>query len=70
MASSTDHPTSFGGSGRKAINFQEFGEKAQLFGDLGSRGLRKIILGRWGERSFFFQGAGRKDHPGGASILY
>ena len=26
-------------------------------------GLRKNILGSWGERSFFFQGAGSKDPP-------
>ena len=34
-------------------------------------GLRKNILGSWGERSFFFQGAGSKDPPpgGGGSIL-
>ena len=38
---------------------------------LGSReqGLRKNILGSWGERSFFFQGAGSKNPPGGASRL-
>ena len=58
-----------------AIYFQGFGEKGHLFSGiwgesmvLGSRGLRKRglrknILGSWGERSFFFQGAGSKDPP-------
>ena len=32
-------------------------------------GLRKNILRSWGERSFFFQGAGSKDPPGGASLV-
>ena len=31
-------------------------------------GLRKNILGSWGERSFFFQGAESKDAPGGLCI--
>ena len=30
---------------------------------LGSRGLRINILGSWGERSFFFQGAERAKTP-------
>ena len=51
--------------GRRVIYFQGFGEKALLFGVSGSRGLRKNILGSWGERSFFFQGAGSKDGGGG-----
>ena len=44
--------------------FRDLGENGHLFsgiwgesGVLGSRGLRKNILGSWGERSFFFQGA-------------
>ena len=57
--------------GRREIYFQGFGEKGHLFSGiwgayfwvfLGSRGLRKIILGSWGERSFSFQGA---KTPGG-----
>ena len=55
-------PRGFGDSGRRAIYFQGFGEKGHLFsgiwgdfGVLGSRGLRKNILGSWGERPFFFQ---------------
>ena len=65
-------PRGFGDSGRRAIYFQGFGEKGHLFSGiwgknmvLGSReqGLRKNILGSWGERSFFFQGAGSKDTP-------
>ena len=70
----------FGDSGRRAIYFQGFGKKGHLFSGiwgesmvLGSRGLRKNILGSWGERSFFFQGAGSKDPPppppGGVSPL-
>ena len=43
--------------GRRVIHFQGFVEKAYLFGVLGSRGLRKNILGSWGERSFFCRGA-------------
>ena len=65
-------PRGFGDSGRRAIYFQGFGEKGHLFsgiwgetGVLGSREqgahTRKNILGSWGERSFFFQGAGSKD---------
>ena len=53
--------------GRRVIYFQGFGEKAGFWG-AGSRVLRKNILGSWGERSFFFQGAGSKDPPGGASL--
>ena len=56
-------PRGFEDSGRRAIYFQGFGEKGNLFsgiweesGVLGSRELRKNILGSWGERSFFFQG--------------
>ena len=58
------------------IYFQGFGEKGNLFSGIsgesitfwgfreqGARGLRKNILGSWGERSFFFQGAGSKDPP-------
>ena len=48
--------------GRRVIYFQGF------LG-AGSRRLRKNILGSWGERSFFFQGAGSKDPPGGASLI-
>ena len=52
--------------GRRFIYFQGFGEKALTFRgfrEQGAGGLRKNILGSWGERSFFFQGAGRKDTP-------
>ena len=63
-------PRGFGDSGRRAIYFKGFGEKGHLFSGIwgesmgaGSRGMRKNILGSWGERSFFFQGAGSKDPP-------
>ena len=65
-------PWGFGDSGRRAIYFQGFGEKGHLFsgiwgafGVLGCReqGAEENILGSWGERSFFFQGAGSKDPP-------
>ena len=51
--------------GRRVIYFQGYGEKAGFWG-AGSRGLRKNILGSWGERSFFFLGAGSKDPPWGS----
>ena len=54
----------------KGYLFSGIWQKGHLFsgiwgvlGVLGSRGLRKNILGSWGERSFFFQGAGSKDPP-------
>ena len=34
------------------------------------RGLRKNILGIWGERSFFFQGAESKDPPPWGPLYY
>ena len=48
--------------GRRVIYFKGFfGES----GVLGSMGLRKNNIRSWGERSFFFQGAGSTDHPPG-----
>ena len=52
---------------RMVICFQGFGEILGFKG-AGSEGLRKNILGSWGERSFFFQGAGSKDPPGGLTF--
>ena len=34
----------------------------------GEQGAEENILGSWGERSFFFQGAGSKDPPWGSLI--
>ena len=39
--------------GRRAIYFQGSGKQVKTFGVLGSRDLRKNILGIRGERSFF-----------------
>ena len=53
-------PRGLGDSGRRAIYFQGFGEKGNLFSGIwgesvtfwGFREQRKNILGSWGERSF------------------
>ena len=55
----------FQGFGEGSFIFRDLGRKHNFFGFLGGRGLRKNILGSWGERSFFFQGAGSKDPPVG-----
>ena len=48
--------------GEGSFIFRDLG-RFWAFREQGAGGLRKNILGSWGERSFFFQGAGNKDPP-------
>ena len=51
--------------GEGSFIFRDLGRKHYFLGFQGAGGLMKNLLGSWGERSFFFQGAGSKDPPGG-----
>ena len=57
--------------GEGSFIFRDLGRKHNFLGfyGAGSRGLRKNNLVSWGERSFFFQGAGSKDPPWGEGSM-
>ena len=56
--------------GRIGLNFWEFGEQLNYFGDLGNtlRELRQNLTGIWGDKSIIFRELGGKDPPGGPHI--